>query len=332
MNTRRKFIPALGLSALWMFLLLFPMARISFAQSSGIEVKVHLLEQLDTSKTKAGTQFSATVAEPVMWGKRTVLARGTAVQGRVSEVTRPGRLKTPASMTLVLTNVVGTRSSNPFQSEALPVDGNSHAVRNAALIGGGAAAGAVLGGVADGGKGALIGAGVGAAAGTATAYLTGKKELVLPVETMLTFVVDRQSLGISEPQRAPAVVETRIRRGHGEEIDRDSRGDRDDQDAYDTLIFSERDQTIIRAYFNRGRRNLPPGLAKRGGSLPPGLEKQLRANGTLPPGLQKRAEPFPLELTRQLPRLPRGYSRVIVEGRAMTVDINSRIIDVFVAF
>jgi hypothetical protein len=313
-----------------MLLLLFPMARSSFAQSSGIEVKVHLLEQLDTSKTKAGTPFSATIAEPVMWGKRTVLARGTAVQGRVTEVTRPGRLKTPASMTLVLTNVIGTRSANAFQSQALQVDGNSHAVRNVALIGGGAAAGAVLGGVADGGKGALIGAGVGAAAGTATAYLTGKKELVLPVETTLTFVVGAQSLGITEPQRAPAVVETRIRRGHGEEIERD--GHRDDQDTYDALIFSERDRSIIRAYFNRGRRNLPPGLAKRNGNLPPGLEKQLRANGTLPPGLQKRAEPFPLELTRQLPHLPSGYSRLVVEGRAMTVDINSRIIDVFVAF
>jgi hypothetical protein len=33
-----------------------------------------------------------------------------------------------------------------------------------------------------------------------------------------------------------------------------------------------------------------------------------------------------------LPHLPSGYSRLVVEGRAMTVDINSRIIDVFVAF
>ena len=176
MNKRRDFLSALGFAALWLLLLLFPVAPISFAQTagSGVQVKVSLLEPLDTSKTKAGTTFSATVAEPVLSGKRTVLAKGTAVEGRVTQVTRPGRLKTPATITLVLTNVIGTRSVNAFQSEALQVDGNSHAVRNVALIGGGAAAGAVLGGVADGGKGALIGAGVGAAAGTATAYLTGK--------------------------------------------------------------------------------------------------------------------------------------------------------------
>jgi hypothetical protein len=331
MHKRRPY-----LSALWLLLIFFPVVRSTFAQTSGgMEVKVSLLEPLDTSKTKAGQTFSATVAEPIMSGKRTVLARGTAVQGRVSEVTRPGRMKTPASMTLLLTNVVGTRSSNVFQSQALQVDGRSHALRNVGLIGGGAGAGAVLGGIADGGKGALIGAGVGAAAGTATAYLTGKQELVLPVETVLTFVVDPQSLGITPVEtRAPAVVQTSIRRGHEDDHDRDHVRDRDrDQDVFDSLIFSERDQAIIRSYYQpRGGHGLPPGLAKRGGNLPPGLEKQVRANGTLPPGLQKRVEPFPVELDHQLPRLPRGYSHVMVEGRAMTLDINSRIIDVFVVF
>lgn len=33
---------------------------------------------------------------------------------------------------------------------------------------------------------------------------------------------------------------------------------------------------------------LPPGLAKRGGNLPPGLQKHLMRHGQLPPGLQKR--------------------------------------------
>jgi len=44
-------------------------------------------------------------------------------------------------------------------------------------------AGAAIGGAAGGGKGAAIGALVGAGAGTARAYLTGKREIVLPAET-----------------------------------------------------------------------------------------------------------------------------------------------------
>jgi hypothetical protein len=325
----KKLLPFL--SGLWLLLLLFPLVPGSFAQtlSGGAEVKVRLLEQLDTSETKGGQLFSATVAEPVVYGKRTILTRGTAVQGRVTDVIRPGRLHQPASFTLQLTNIIGTRGAGGLQAQALHIDGQSHAVRNVALIGGGAAAGAILGGVADGKKGALIGTAVGAGAGTATAYLTGKQELVLPVETLLTFVVAAESLAVPET-RAPAVVESAARRGRG-----DARSDlrRDDQDAYDALIFSERDQSLIRAYFRpRGGRGLPPGLAKRNGNLPPGLEKQMQRNGTLPPGLQKRVEPFPEELNRQLPRLPVGYSRVIIEGRAMNVGSDNRVVDVMVVF
>ncbi len=57
--------------------------------------------------------------------------------------------------------------------------------------------------------------------------------------------------------------------------------------------------------------SLPPGLAKRN-RLPPGLEKQLRRNGTLPPGLRKHLQPFPVELERQLVVLPTGYRRVVI--------------------
>jgi hypothetical protein len=96
------------------------------------------------------------------------------------------------------------------------------------------------------------------------------------------------------------------------------------------LVFSERDQQLIRSYYGGGGRGLPPGLAKRGGNLPPGLEKHLRRNGTLPPGLQKRVQPFPVELTRQLPPLPSGYSRVVLEGRALILNRNNTILDLMV--
>jgi len=314
-------------SVLWLVLLFFPLVPSGFAQtvSGGTEIKVRLLETLDTSKAKSGQLFMATVAEPVTYRGRTVLARGTAVQGRVTDVVRPGRLQRPASITLQLTNIIGTRGSAGIQAQTLQIDGQSHAVRNVALIGGGAAAGAVLGGVAGGGKGAAIGTAVGAGAGTATAYLTGKQELVLPVETLLTFVVSGESLAPPETP-APARMESNARRGRG-----DARSA--EQDAYDALIFSERDQRLIRAYFRpRGGRGLPPGLAKRNGNLPPGLEKQMQRNGVLPPGLHKRAEPFPMELSRQLPRLPAGYSRVIIEGRAMNVGSDNRVVDILFIF
>lgn len=97
------------------------------------------------------------------------------------------------------------------------------------------------------------------------------------------------------------------------------------------MVFGERDREIIHDYCSRPS-NLPPGLAKRGGQLPPGLEKHLRRNGQLPPGLQKKVERFPKELERQLPPLPRNYVRVFVAGRGLIVDAQFNIIDIIDIF
>jgi hypothetical protein len=69
-------------------------------------------------------------------------------------------------------------------------------------------------------------------------------------------------------------------------------------------------------------------LAKKD-RLPPGLERQLRRNGTLPPGLQKRVQPLPGVCTARLPRLPRDWSRVILSGRIILLDPTNRIVDFF---
>ena len=54
---------------------------------------------------------------------------------------------------------------------------------------------------------------------------------------------------------------------------------------------------------------MPPGLAKRGGDLPPGLQRQLERNGKLPPGLAKRD--LPGDLDTRLPPAKPGCERVI---------------------
>ena len=96
-----------------------------------------------------------------------------------------------------------------------------------------------------------------------------------------------------------------------------------------SIVFTSRDRNIIRDYFRNHDSNLPPGLAKRGGSLPPGLQKQLDRNGTLPPGLQKRVEPFPEDLEQQLPSLPTIYRRATIGRDVIILDTRTqRIIDV----
>jgi hypothetical protein len=283
---------------------------------SGTEIQVRLNSQLETGETTAGQTFTGAVAQPVVVGGQTVLAQGATVHGRVVEVVSSGRLKRPASITLELTS--------PVSTQPLHIDGKSHLLRNAALIGGGAGAGALVGGLTGGKKGAVIGAAIGAGAGTATAYLTGKKEIVLPAEMTLPFVTGSSS-SASAPTNAAGMTSAarkgEVYRGTGQGATPRA------GEMAQAPIFTESDQRLIRSYYSGGGRGLPPGLAKRGGRLPPGLERHLQRNGTLPPGLQRRVEPFPAELTQQLPSLPAGYSRVILAGRALILDRNNRILD-----
>ncbi|MBI2689196.1 MAG: hypothetical protein HYX27_23070 [Acidobacteria bacterium] len=99
-----------------------------------------------------------------------------------------------------------------------------------------------------------------------------------------------------------------------------------------SFYFSESDRGVIASWCRRQTAaNLPPGLAKRGGALPPGLEKQLRRNGRLPPGLERGTwSPFPPDLITVLPALPPQYERGFIGGQAAIVFKNTRIVvDIF---
>jgi hypothetical protein len=102
--------------------------------------------------------------------------------------------------------------------------------------------------------------------------------------------------------------------------------DQDDDRSGKLPVFGERDRDLIVKYYQGGSSGLPPGLAKRGGHLPPGLERQLERNGTLPPGLQKKLQPFPPELERQLPPCPTSYQRGIIGAHIVVFNRNTRLI------
>lgn len=98
------------------------------------------------------------------------------------------------------------------------------------------------------------------------------------------------------------------------------------------VSFSVADRARISDWARRqSTANLPPGLAKRGGDLPPGLEKQLRRNGRLPPGLDKRMwSPFPPDLLGGLAPLGPEYDRGFIGGRAAIVLKGTQIVvDIF---
>jgi hypothetical protein len=92
-----------------------------------------------------------------------------------------------------------------------------------------------------------------------------------------------------------------------------------DRHASVDIIFDGHDRRLIRNYFYKHRKRLPPGLAKRD-RLPPGLAKRDR----LPPGLG--GHPLPHDLERQLRRLPDGYVRLRMGKDIVLMDSRSRVV------
>lgn len=167
---------------------------------AGTTVSVRLDQEIDTGKTEAGSSFSGTLAEPLTVEGVEVAPVGSAVAGKVTSAVSSGRLSRPAELSLVLTSLVLKGGDKvEITTHAWSEKGPSHKKGNIEKIGGGAAAGAVIGALTGGKKGAAIGAGIGAGAGTGVAAATGKKEIVLPPETKLSF---RLSAAVTTPARS----------------------------------------------------------------------------------------------------------------------------------
>ena len=169
-------------------------------------VNVRLLDTLNTGSSQPGDTFTGTLASPLVINDRVVAGKDTQVTGQVQEVVSSGRLKRPASITLRLKTVQAASGPIPLMTGDLTVKAGSHAKRNLLILGGAIGAGAAIGGAAGGRKGAAIGAAAGAGTGVAGAYLTGKREIVLPAETLVTFHVNSVSINAKELTRLQPVA------------------------------------------------------------------------------------------------------------------------------
>ncbi len=152
---------------------------------AGKTVRVRLGQTISSASARNGETFVGTLATDVLVNGHVVARRGAPVKGRIVEAKSSGRLSSPGILKLRLTSIDGTA----VHSATYIRQGQSHKGRNVKAIGGTAAAGAIIGALAGGGKGAAIGAGAGAGAGTVGAAATGKKDVRLPVESVLTFTL-----------------------------------------------------------------------------------------------------------------------------------------------
>jgi hypothetical protein len=150
-------------------------------------ISVVLDETIGSKISTPGQQFSATVREPVEVDGRVAIPKGARATGIVKDAKPAGRFKGGAQLELTLVSIEVHGENYDVHTTSPNETSKGKGKRTAAMVGGGAGGGALIGGLAGGGKGALIGGLIGAAAGTGGAGLTGNRDITLPAETPITF-------------------------------------------------------------------------------------------------------------------------------------------------
>lgn len=163
----------------------------------GTEIRLELRNRLSTSDSRSGDRVRARVSDPVIAGRIVAIPEDALVRGRVTSVRDPDRGER-AGIEISFDEVVVDGRSYDLRASLVDADpqksGDPNSGEKAKKIGGGAAAGALLGALIsdDDAKGALIGAAAGAATGSAIYAGTRGTKLTLPAGSRITIETDER--------------------------------------------------------------------------------------------------------------------------------------------
>ena len=154
---------------------------------AGQSMLVRMIDGVDSSKNHVGDVFHASLETDLTIGNTVIAKKGTDIYGRLAEAKEAGHFAGSSELQLELTRIVIDGHDYPVVSSDYTLQGKGRGSNTAKKVGGLAAAGAVIGAIAGGGKGAAIGAAAGGATGAGVQVLTKGQQVKVPSETLLEF-------------------------------------------------------------------------------------------------------------------------------------------------
>jgi hypothetical protein len=152
---------------------------------------VRTIDAIDSTKSRVGDRFQASLEEPLMVDGNIAAAKGADVYGRLAESKESGTFTGRSQLRLELTGIVANGQTMPVVTGEYELTGKSRGASTAKRTVGGAAVGSIIGAIAGGGKGAAIGAGVGAGVGAGSEIMTKGDQVNVPSETLLDFTLQQ---------------------------------------------------------------------------------------------------------------------------------------------
>jgi len=146
---------------------------------SGTTLAIVLKEGVTTKTAKPEDSVVAELAEDVVVDGDVLLPSGSEVIGHVVTALRSGRVKGRARLSASFDQIRVDGKTFRIDATGFDVTAGSSKGKDAKIAGGAAAAGAIIGAIADGGEGALKGGAIGGAAGGAAVLATRGQEVEL---------------------------------------------------------------------------------------------------------------------------------------------------------
>jgi len=145
--------------------------------AEGTPLVIKLESTVSSARSQAGDTFLGRLSEPIEAGGHVLVPAGAEVRGKVLVAQGSGRVKGRARLAVAFDRLEVEGRKLEIETSSVDVTAEKQHGRDAKIIGGAAAAGALIGAIADGGSGAGKGVLIGGAAGTGAVLVTKGQEI-----------------------------------------------------------------------------------------------------------------------------------------------------------